>query len=283
MSPILVATDLSARSDRAVLRAAHLAERTGMPLHIVHVVDDDLPAAMLHQQSEAAETTLREMVAATPALKSIPVEIDVEVGHLAQLIPVLARERQAGLIVLGTHRGRGMADLIAAPTLEQLLRGLDMPVLVAVGRPEVAYDRVTLGWDFSDAEVAPLDFLAKIAPGAELTLLHAWQAPYMGAPYAFDTGAITGVEAELRDETAARLAEAADAVRWDGAVRHELGQGTAANVLTRSAADGQADLICIGRHGRSGLARFFLGETALAVALRADCDVLIAPPSGASG
>ena len=43
-SKVLVATDLSARSDRAVERAVILAKQTGAALTILHVVDADLPS-----------------------------------------------------------------------------------------------------------------------------------------------------------------------------------------------------------------------------------------------
>ncbi|WGH78827.1 universal stress protein [Jannaschia ovalis] len=279
MSPILVATDLSARSDRAVMRAAHLARDTGAPLHIVHIVDDDLPAAVLQQQSEAAEEALRTMVAATPDLKDVPIEIDVEVGHLTRLVPTLARERDVGLVVLGTHRARAVSDLFAQPTLAQLLKGVDRPILVAIGRPETTWKRVLLGWDFSPAGDAAVALLRKLAPDAELTIMHAWQDPYMGAPYAFDVGAIGGVEAQVRAETAERLEKAAAEVDWPSEVHHEVAGGAAANVLMRHANERDTDLLCIGRHSRAGLARFLLGETAQTVALNADCDVLIAPPA----
>ncbi|MEO1688792.1 MAG: universal stress protein, partial [Pseudomonadota bacterium] len=54
MRRILVASDLSARSDRALARAAALAQAHGAALHVAHVTDDELPAALAHPQTESA-------------------------------------------------------------------------------------------------------------------------------------------------------------------------------------------------------------------------------------
>ena len=49
MKHILVATDLTARSDRAIERAFSLARETGAELTILHAVDDELPASVADQ------------------------------------------------------------------------------------------------------------------------------------------------------------------------------------------------------------------------------------------
>jgi len=52
MKKFLMATDLSARSDRAVERAVALARELGAKLKIVHVVDEDLPASLADNQQK---------------------------------------------------------------------------------------------------------------------------------------------------------------------------------------------------------------------------------------
>ena len=54
MEQILVATDLSTRSDRAVDRAFALAEQHGAKLTLTHIVDSELPEEMIDGLREKA-------------------------------------------------------------------------------------------------------------------------------------------------------------------------------------------------------------------------------------
>ena len=59
-------------------------------------------------------------------------------------------------------------------------------------------------------------------------------------------------------------------VRARGIVR----EGVVADQIVRAARAQRADLIVIGTHGRTGVARFFLGSVAARVAATAPCPVL---------
>lgn len=52
---VLVATDLSGRSDIAVARAVLIAQQQDATLHVLHVVDGELPLTLAEAQCEAAE------------------------------------------------------------------------------------------------------------------------------------------------------------------------------------------------------------------------------------
>src|SRR5213078_4816140 len=54
--------------------------------------------------------------------------------------------------------------------------------------------------------------------------------------------------------------------------------GAPDEVLAGAAHDEQADLIVVGTHGHSGVARFLLGSVANATVRRAPCDVLVVAP-----
>lgn len=63
MKRILVATDLSARSDRAIDRAHLLAIDLKARLVIVHVIDDELPSGLRKVHSELAVDNIRANIA----------------------------------------------------------------------------------------------------------------------------------------------------------------------------------------------------------------------------
>lgn len=277
MNTILVASDLSARSDRAVLRAAHLAAEEGADLIVLHVVDEDLPGALLQTRCEEAETVLRAMIGESAVLVDLAVTVLVEAGHLDRLLPQIVRDRKVDLVVLGTHRSRGLAEILGAPTLTRLLRGVEVPVLVATGRAEVPYDKITVGWDFSPASAAAATLARRLAPEAQITLVHAWQDACAGVPYAFETGGTVSPLA-LEQLTSEMAREAVKLSDGGPAMGCELVVGPAGHVMHKRAEAGEADLIALGRHARSGIARLLLGATAEDLAVHVPCDVLIAPP-----
>lgn len=278
MDRILVATDLSARSDRAVLRAGHLARAIGATLRIVHVCDDDLPAALTQTRCEEAEAALSAMVSEAPVLSALEPEIDIEAGHLDVLLPRIARDRQTDLVVLGSHRGRGFGELLGAPTLIRLIRGIEAPVLIVAGRPEPPYGKVSVAWDFSPAAEAAGRAARRVAPDAEMTLVHAWMDPLVNSPYAIEAAGT--IPREARDRLRADMTRDGAALTGAaGGVGVEVAIGPPGHVLRRRAQEGKADLLALGRHARTGFARLVLGSTAEDVALGAGCDVLVSLPS----
>jgi nucleotide-binding universal stress UspA family protein len=59
MKKILVATDLSSRADRAILRAVKLAKNYKAHLTIVHIIDEDSPKGLLE---EAKKLLIKKLI-----------------------------------------------------------------------------------------------------------------------------------------------------------------------------------------------------------------------------
>jgi len=66
-------------------------------------------------------------------------------------------------------------------------------------------------------------------------------------------------------------------IKWTTHLRHS----EPARALAQLASDTEADLILVGSHGRTGLARFLLGSVAEGVVRLAPCPVLVVRPRGA--
>ena len=82
-----------------------------------------------------------------------------------------------------------------------------------------------------------------------------------------------GVEAEDRGLVQQRL-HAVVPEGFSGPVEHLLEEGDPAEVLVRLATERQVELIVLGTHGRTGLARLLMGSVAEQVVRRAPCPVL---------
>src|SRR5690606_38112103 len=106
MKKLLLATDLSPRSDLALQRAMDLARMHGAALSAVYVVDEDLPPALAEVVKSGAERIIRERLAALP--DGDKVAVTVRSGRPANEILRHAADEQAELIVLGVHRTGGL-------------------------------------------------------------------------------------------------------------------------------------------------------------------------------
>ncbi|CUH27190.1 universal stress protein UspE [Jannaschia seosinensis] len=275
MDTILVTTDLSARSDRAIARAAQLATDLGAELHILHVSDDDLPAALVDRRSHEAETALEHMVAEDDKLSVLKPKISVLRGGAAGVIGRVVAERSIGLVVLGSHRNRGLGEILGEPTLSRILRAIKVPALVAVGRADQTYRSAIVGWDESPASEQAFNLTRKIAPDASVELLGAWHEPFIAGPYGMVEVADSGIQTLQTQVDAAAERLSTDGRRVSGKAM----SGGPGDVLLRQAKSENVDLVAIGRHARSGLTRLIMGDTARNVALFGECDVLVAPPS----
>lgn len=71
MMHILAATDFSARAQRAVRRAAFLAQKVDVELTFVHVVDDDQPARIVELERNEAGRILGEQIGSLSELRGI--------------------------------------------------------------------------------------------------------------------------------------------------------------------------------------------------------------------
>ena len=81
MEKLLVATDLSARSDRALQRALALAHRLGASVAVVHIVSDTIPARIAEQYEATARTTIEQLLAPLPSATDVKPQIAILRGH----------------------------------------------------------------------------------------------------------------------------------------------------------------------------------------------------------
>ena len=110
LESILVATDLSARCDRAFDRARSLARESGARLNILHVAEGDETAA-----SEEKEAAARKQIGED--LGGDLAEIIVSYGPVPKTIARIAEETGSDLLVSGVARWNGInwAPLASAP------------------------------------------------------------------------------------------------------------------------------------------------------------------------
>ena len=138
---ILVATDFGEAATIALTRGCELARMFGSRLFLVHVVEDvsahfGAPeyAAAIGQIQTDLEASAREYMNRLLAREDVRARdaeaAVVTLGAPAAAIVSFARDKQADLIVMGTH-GRGkIASLLVGSVAEKVVRTAPCPVLV---------------------------------------------------------------------------------------------------------------------------------------------------------
>jgi nucleotide-binding universal stress UspA family protein len=135
MKTIVVATDLSGQSEAALEYAGKLARGYGARIVLAHGIDpldyaavDAIPGTVLQGLSEAARAAL-ETLAGDLLREGIPSHSEIRQGAVAQMLVDVARQYEAGLIVIGTKGIEGAGPVIVGAVAEQLVRLSPCPVL----------------------------------------------------------------------------------------------------------------------------------------------------------
>lgn len=277
MKRILVATDLSERSDRAIDRAILLARHFRATLTVVHVIDEDLPASVADKQQRAAKASLRDHLASIAGAKDLEIAMTVDFGKDWTGILRQADAEESELIVLGLHRETGMEGLFRGTTVERVVRNGDVPVLVVKNRAARDYGKVVVGIDFSVYSQRALDFATGFAPDARTYLVHAYDIPFRSYLSTSDPESevsqrhdaqITGMIGQEMTHFLAGLQ--AKPARMNTVTR----EGGPQEVIRGQVSELGADLLVLGTHGRTGVAHALLGSVAEGFLTDPPCDVV---------
>jgi nucleotide-binding universal stress UspA family protein len=304
---MLVPTDFSEESQKAIAYARALLNHFPATVHLVYVHDIDfayaVPALMGSApllSSEDVERHLRkdlDKLAKKLELPGSVAERHVRTGRAYREICGLASEIGAELIVIATHGRTGLKRLMLGSTAERVVQHAPCPVLVVrererefvetgKGKEAALYiGKVLVPLDFSDSSREGLLYAISFAKrfGASLILLHAIQVmPFIPAngPAAHERIPAPGVierSARLRARKFLKQVDFAG-VKY----KMEIQSGTPAHEICRFAENANVELIITATHGQTGLAHVLIGSTAEHVVRYAHSPVLVVPTTEAS-
>jgi len=276
MKHILVATDLSERSQHAVRRAALLALLAQSSLNILHVVDDAFPGDFIDAQVKRAQAWLSEHI---PVDAGLPVpNLIVRQGDPHEQILKVAGECGADLIVLGGHRRRQLLDGFLGTTAERLLRVSTRPVLIVHDAGLDPYRRVYIGTDLSTPSAHAFAVTRRLGLlGSHPSVVHVFVAVGVGKLRSLGIDPAPLIARE-RDAASQRLISFIADLEVPGTdVAVVLREGRATQQILRVVSDERAQLLVMGTRGRAGATRAVLGSVTEAVLRAVQCDVLAVP------
>ncbi len=275
MKKILMASDLSARSDRALQRAVTLAHDFKAELTVVNVVDDSLPQPIVERHVREAVEALRNQIDSLPLAREWAIATLVVKGHDYREILELVEEKGADLLVLGIHR-HDTRDAFRGTTAERVIRFGKVPVLVVKDAVFKPYRRALVAIDLSIHSRAATRMVARLIPGGELHLLHTVDLPFK--TFLDRKGQqqyLSGAQTHFSDLVKLDLEQLREDLgeTMPHAVVNVLEGDTRATVR-REVHNLKPDLLAVGTHGRTGVEHMLLGSVAEDLLADAPLDVL---------
>jgi nucleotide-binding universal stress UspA family protein len=184
---VLVATDFSAASERALAYSLPIVRRYRSELSIVHAIPSEVPATItwdplpreLDRQRLEAEEELGRL-ANEARIKDLNPHLVLLQGPAWDVISSIIRRENTDLLVLGTHGRGGLKKLALGSVAEEVLRQAPCPVLTVgpnvppVNDGKVKFGTILMATDFGPAADRALAYALFLAEDyqAKLILVH---------------------------------------------------------------------------------------------------------------
>jgi len=135
ISRMLVTLDGSETSEKALAPARAVAVATGTELHLLRVANPlaEMPYTALAPAPDLGELSRQVFDAANEYLAKTArggEHVEVRAGRPLDVILDYAREKDCGLIAMGTHGRGGVLRLALGSTADAVMRAADRPVLI---------------------------------------------------------------------------------------------------------------------------------------------------------
>jgi nucleotide-binding universal stress UspA family protein len=183
LKTIVVATDLEGRSEAALEYASKIAGAYGARIILAHGLDpldyaavESVSGRIRRRMPEQARAVLEEMVAEL-IREGIHSHSELRQGTVVDMLLDVARQYDAGLIVVGTKGNHGAGPVAVGSIVEELVRQAACPVLAVAAdwnagefRP-VPGGPVMLAADHNDVAQAAAEAACSLAETFKRTLL----------------------------------------------------------------------------------------------------------------
>jgi len=273
---LLLATDLSARCDRALERTRQLAAEFGWPIEVLTVFGAPQAPGEILEWLEGDGGREREVHTARIELArefdgaGLRVNQRFAAGKVDEAILAAAAALPNHVVVTGASHGASLEHVILGSTVERLARGLAQPLLVVRRRVRGSYRSILVALDGSGAARLAVQLAARLFPDRRIVAHCAYPAP--DAP---DGGPAARAEAE------AEAGRFLDSCGLAPAVRANVGvlaaEGEPGPLLARYVRTSAVDLAVLGLHAEPALARLLAGSRNERLLQDVACDTLLVP------
>jgi nucleotide-binding universal stress UspA family protein len=285
---ILVATDLSKKSNDTLKRAIELAQINKATLFLIHVVHKTVfdkvigqivPAAkkIMVSPKEWANHMLQEKVASLSKHK-IKMKTVVLTGEVPTQILRFSKDNQIDLMVVGAHGEHPVHDWFIGSTAETIIKKSSCPVLVVKQKPKKQYQKIIVPVDFSIVSQQAAQFAKQVLPKSQIHFLHVEENWYQNVSEFED---VSNLSLQIPKKTLTLLqSQMKNFLKKSGFKTNlfTIKSGYPASVIVNEAAKQRQDLIVMGTEGFSKKHYLLIGRVANRVLYDTRLDIMLVPP-----
>ena len=270
---ILVPTDFSAASDRALTLAKEIAHRFDAEIHLLHVrvvLDDpNVDAGILDEVERiltVSEPLTRQALKEAGANGSSRIHAHMKRGIVpADVIIDAIDEFSCDLVIMGTHGHRGLKNFLVGSVAKKVVHRSPVPVLTirAEATGAAPPHKILVAYDSSDESLQGVRVAAAWAKllRADITLLHVVE--YLVYPAIYSDCMACDEYSEL---VIRRCSKALDQIaeEYFDNVPHRTAviHSHAAQGIAEYAEENDFDLVVLATRGLSGITHALLGSVA---------------------
>ena len=293
---ILVPTDFSPFSLKALTYGCAVAKKFGATLHLLHVNDVQFEPALAPFLAAGMELDHKmrrrlRLVAAKCAVPIGPARCHVRKGKAFDQICHEAKQLGADLIIISTHGYTGLKHMLLGSTAERVVRHASCPVLVvrdfvsrggngARERKAFRLKKILVAVDFSEHSRQALAHAVALAKhfGSKVILFHSVSAHYYATNPDYTVYDLPDLMESLREGAEKQMQDLVRRTAFSGVpFESQVTVGIPSETILQFAVDAGADLVVTATHGRTGLKRALIGSTAEQIVRFAKCPVLAIP------
>lgn len=257
MKKILVPTDFSTHAKYALKVAAQIAREhdyeilllnlLDLPSHMSDAVNSgvNIPEVMLYLKK--TEMNLEELCS-EDFLDGIKISSEARIEKTSEGITHYSKEKQADMIVMGSHGASGYKEIMIGSNTEKVVRHSDIPVLVIKNdSKEFKTNTFIFASDFTEECKKPFKNLMDFRSLFKENHLH---LVMINTPNSFKP-------THLAEEIMGKFLKNFEIENYSTAIYNDT---NVENGIINYANRVNADVIGISTHGRTGLAHFFNGS-----------------------
>ncbi|MCA1748211.1 MAG: universal stress protein [Sphingomonadales bacterium] len=265
----MLATDLSARCDRACKRTVLLADQLDREIVVAHVIEGKKRRGDAETEEMLIAALIQKQFNKTDRLA----QTIVLRGSVPQTLADAARDARCDLIVTGIARLNSLRDHILGTAVDYLVRQASVPVLIVKEIAEGPYRRLMVATDLSSCSRAALETALALFPKAKIDLVHAYHTPYEG--FLRSEQIVDDVRREAEEDVQRFLRSPSLPAGTRRRIKAKAMVGELAIVMKQALDRSEPDLVVLGTHGKSGFVHATIGSRAAELLSWLPCDVLM--------
>lgn len=290
LKALLAATDFSSSARHAAERAALIAGDMGARLDLLHVLSlaplqelqrlvADVPAGFAEDAlASEVQTELDALAAGLQARFAVAPACRVVSGPLLTTLHAEAVASRADLLVFGARGENFFRHMLLGTTAMRMVSKARQPILMVKQPVRRPYQMLLIAVDFSPSSLASIHLARRVAPKADIILMHAFDVPFESRLRLANVSddiinhyRIVARQQAQRDLQALRE----EAGLSSGKTRFVVVHGDPSQRVLEQEQAFDCDLIVMGKHGKSLLEELIVGSVTKKVLAESQCDVLV--------